>query len=200
MRGQLRELHRELGSAALHVTHDQAEAMSLGEKIAVLRRGALQQVGEPEGIYESPQNRFVAEFMGTPSMNFLPGCLAADGTRFVGAGFELLLPPDVRDRFDACRGRELVLGIRPEDVQWGSAPVSGGAVRGRVAEVEPLGHERLVQVRIGSGLVSCRAPGRSKVARGELVDLAFNVNRIHMFDNDSGQNLTRSARCGRPDG
>jgi ABC-type sugar transport system ATPase subunit len=168
-RAELVALHQRLGATMIYVTHDQEEAMTLGQRIAVLREGALEQIATPEDLYDRPANRFVARFIGSPPMNVLEGQAAAP-----------VAPPEVAERV----AREaLAVGIRPQDVAL--RPPAGAAVAGTVSVVEPLGHASIVHVATGGDAsIVASVPGRPPVRPGEAVGLAFDARRLHLFAAD----------------
>jgi ABC-type sugar transport system ATPase subunit len=189
MRSELARLHATLGVTTVYVTHDQTEAMTLGDRVCVLESGVLQQVGSPRELYERPVNRFVAGFIGSPAMNFLPAELV-DGALVHAA---LRVPLDDRLRLALDGRRSVVLGIRPDDLAFGDE----GAVRFTVLPelLEYLGSEQAVEFSLTGGgersvaLVSPRAP----VQLGAPLELSVDPDRIHLFDDDSGLALGRSA-------
>src|SRR5262249_17962286 len=142
MRAELKRLHLELGTTTVYVTHDQEEAMTLGDRLVVMKDGVVQQVGAPLEIYHRPANRFVAGFLGTPPMNFFEGRLVRDGGRVwfdEGTG-RLALPPFVADALSPRVGEEIVLGIRPQAVSLDRAAArEGNTLPAKVVLVEPLG-------------------------------------------------------------
>ncbi|HXG68505.1 MAG TPA: ABC transporter ATP-binding protein, partial [Blastocatellia bacterium] len=155
MRGELKHLQHELGTTTVYVTHDQAEAMTLAHRVAVMRQGRLQQFDTPMNIYNRPANRFVAEFVGNPGMNFIEGRLDIGARAFVGDGLALALDGA---QLDALSGRErAVLGIRPENVAITTEPQAGGhpAV---VYVTESMGNETIVFLRLGGNKIVARAP------------------------------------------
>ena len=174
MRREIARLHRELGATMIYVTHDQVEAMTLGDRIAVMNRGAVQQIDAPRALYDKPANRFVATFIGSPAMNMIDG--AVDHGTF--------RTPSGALTFDAPRslnGR-LTLGLRPEHlvpIINGSAPVT---LRARVELIEPLGSEVLLHVRSADGELTARvAPDATPVADAEIT-LAVDLAKAHYFD------------------
>ncbi len=154
MRAELKRLHRELGVTMIYVTHDQVEAMTLADRIAVLNRGVLQQVGRPEELYRRPANRFVAGFIGTPSMNFLEG--QQSGSLFRWEGAEITLP----SALVSAEIRPLVIGLRPQHLRL----AEDGALAGHIEVVEWTGLEAYLQVRVGESFLLVRVEGEEAFA------------------------------------
>jgi len=187
MRAELKKLQRQLGVTTIYVTHDQVEAMTMGDRIAVINHGVLQQVGTPEEVYNSPANTFVAGFIGTPPMNFLRGTLLDDGRMDFGE-FKLKLLPD---QFEVARdyvGKTLILGIRPEDLY--DAEVSPLAdeentVTGIVEILENLGSEKIAHVAVGGRSLTASLPPESRAEEGRELRLVFNMRRAHLFRESS---------------
>ena len=177
MRGELKRLCHRLGATTLYVTHDQAEALTMADLIAVMNAGELQQVGSPEEIYERPANRFVATFVGNPPMNVVKAVLTDGGLR-VG-GVSVPLKPERRA---ACAAGELTeMGIRPEDLSLVD-PGTPNALQCEIYVVEPMGNETLVDVRVGDEHLSVRA-GRGFTARvGSKVGAKFDTDDACFFD------------------
>jgi ABC-type sugar transport system ATPase subunit len=164
LRAELRRLHGRLGTTMVYVTHDQVEAMTLGDRIAVMQGGRLQQVGTPDQVYRQPCNVFVARFVGSPAMNLLPGALVG-------------------------RGEDLIVGIRPE-VLRPAAEVPGGVALELVAEVvEPLGSDVFVHGRVGDEEVVARLPGNTHVRPGERLALAVDPAELHLFHRASEERI-----------
>jgi len=172
MRGELKGLHRRLGTTMIYVTHDQVEAMTLADRIAVLKLGVLQQVGTPTELFEQPANRFVAGFIGSPAMNFLP--CAQEGDNVVGEGFTLPLT--------APRSGDLVLGVRPNDL----ALVDDGGLAARVALIEPMGWEGHLHVDVDGLRLVARAEMKdlAGLSAGDSVRLAPDASRVRWFEAD----------------
>jgi ABC-type sugar transport system ATPase subunit len=195
MRLEFMSLHRELGTTVLYVTHDQAEAMTLASVIIVLRNGRVEQVGAPLEVYERPHNRFVAGFIGSPSMNMIE-CKLEDaepgGARVVlQGGLRLPVPVDARR---ARPGATVTLGVRPEHLH--AAP-AGATLSATVAAVEQLGSESLVHARLSSGeMLTWRRIGSGHIAPGDTLDLAIDVARCHLFD-EEGRAYAPAATGGR---
>jgi len=192
MRREIARLHRQLGTTMIYVTHDQIEAMTLGDRIVVLHRGAMQQVETPAALYRRPRNTFVASFIGTPPMNLIDGELSAEEKprfRAAGGGFELKL--DARWNGAAGpTGRRVVLGIRPEDLQIlepGPKVDPGSVIPARVELVELLGGEALVHLTSAGIELTARLPAPLPPIGGAL-ELLVPSDRVHLFDGES-QNL-----------
>ena len=176
MRAELLALHRRLGTTMVYVTHDQVEAMTLATRIAVLKDGVLQQVGRPLDLYASPANRFVAGFMGSPSMNFLDGGVeeGASGPVFRSKG-GLVLPLEVEGDLGGVQS----VGIRPQDIK----PVSGTGV-GRVVVVEAMGWEGYAHLQVGNERLVVRLEGAAagEVRVGEELPFHVLAGKQHLFD------------------
>ncbi|WP_457742002.1 ABC transporter ATP-binding protein [Thermococcus sp.] len=186
MRAELKKLQKQLGVTTIYVTHDQVEAMTMGDRIAVINHGVLQQVGTPEEVYNSPANTFVAGFIGTPPMNFLKGTLLEDGSMDFGE-FRLKLLPD---QFEVARdyvGKTLTLGIRPEDIYDAEiSPIKDeeNTVKGVVEILENLGNEKIVHVSVGDHSLTASLPPESKAEEGKEIRLVLNMGRAHLFRED----------------
>ena len=177
-RTELKTLQRELGTTMVFVTHDQAEAMSLANRIAIMSAGLLQQVGTPDEVYDHPANLFVAEFIGSPPMNILDA--RRDGDALVVAGEWRLTAPALR----GSPGGELAVGLRPE----GIAIVAEGQPA-EVVAVEPLGSEVIVDVRVGGQPLKVRAAPNVRPAAGSTVQLRADPAAVRVFDRASGAAL-----------
>jgi multiple sugar transport system ATP-binding protein len=198
MRAELVKLHRRLGVTTIYVTHDQTEAMTLGQRVAVLHRGVVQQVDTPQRLYQHPANTFVASFIGSPPMNFIRGHLGEAGVRL--GETKLPLPPAVTSRIHS-QTNEVIVGLRPEEFGSGSGPL----VRAKVEITEQLGPETLAYFRVEgfdvlevgerpvelAGALSARLEPQTRALAGESMDLAINLERIHLFDTATGESLLR---------
>lgn len=182
MRREIAALRRRLGTTTVYVTHDQLEAMTLGDRIVVMRDGHVQQVASPLAIYQAPVNTFVATFVGSPPMNLVAGTIGTDG-RFVarGAGLSLVGPAGT------APGRAVIFGVRPEDLQL-TVP-GAGDVDARVEEVEPLGNESIVTLLAGELSLTARVEGMASVQRGTSVGLVVPPNARHWFDEATERRL-----------
>ena len=196
-RSELKALHQRLGTTAIYVTHDQEEAMTLGEKVAVMREGLLQQFAEPLQVYDRPANRFVAGFVGTPSMNFLDGRLTGGPAdcRFECQDAALPLPPQRATHLSPYLGRSLVLGIRPEHLALHSPPQHqdrADTIPATVRLVEPLGNRAHVHLRTPQGVTLVAAvDSHRRFAVGDALRLGLNMTASHFFEpGPTGANLS----------
>lgn len=193
MRVEIARLHRQLGTTMIYVTHDQIEAMTLGQRIVVLNEGQIQQIDTPMALYNKPVNLFVATFLGSPRMNLLTGeVFERDGGLHlrIADGLELLLRPDaaMRENVSAYLGRKLIVGLRPEDMHLadGAAPETLPA---RVETVEPVGNEAFLNLRIGQDDLAIRLPPHDLPSPGDTVHLGYAPDRMHYFDPQSERAL-----------
>jgi multiple sugar transport system ATP-binding protein len=191
MRVEISELHQRLGVTMIYVTHDQVEAMTMGQRIVVMKDGIIQQVDAPLRLYEQPVNRFVAGFIGTPPMNLLEGKLNNDGGTLVfegPGGLKLPVPREKAPALNDCRGRPMVLGLRPEDIgsptveQMPEAP----RLRAAVDVVEQMGSESYVYLILGENKLICRMDAHRQLRIGETITPAVCIQRAHFFDAKSG--------------
>jgi multiple sugar transport system ATP-binding protein len=213
MRAEIARIQRDLAATTIYVTHDQVEAMTLGDRVAVMRDGVLQQVGKPNELYASPQNLFVAEFIGSPAMNLVGADMSREDGAIVATFSEHRLRLE-RPELAAHDGRRLILGIRPEDLEDAALAPGGDTIEAAVDIREDLGSEVFVHFAVGGPPVrgedvqaavgeeaieataaSARAKGSLWVARvgresraheGEKLRLAVDVSRLQFFDPDSG--------------
>ncbi len=190
VRSEIKLMHQRLGATIVYVTHDQIEAMTLGDRIAVMKDGVVQQFGTPQQIYDAPANLFVAGFIGSPSMNFLRGRLAHSGAGFAfeltHGGRTIPLPlPQAPVAAGSFAGREVVLGIRPECIteaaRHGAAP-HVPQVDCTIDLVEPTGPDTLVFTTLNGGKVACRVHPRAPVVPGGTMALAFDLTHAALFD------------------
>src|SRR5579872_1751306 len=187
MRVELVQLHRRVQTTTVYVTHDQVEAMTMGDRIVVMNDGAIQQIAAPKELYDHPVNRFVAGFIGSPPMNFIVADVTRAGDRVFaqGNGFKTLLPAAQTAKLSA-NGNKIILGVRPEDVRVVASPESDSTASGRVDVVEQLGAEQLAFTVVGDQNLLLRTNPDVPLAAGQSVALAFNVAKTHAFDPESG--------------
>ena len=189
MRAEIMKIHRRLGATTLYVTHDQTEAMTMGDRIVVMSDGRIQQVGTPATLYDSPRNLFVADFLGSPAMNQIAALLAetSEGYTLSNERFSFALPAEVGRRLDAqgVRGREVVVGIRPEHL----SPHEGGPLSGTIDSVVPLGPNQLVDLDVDTAHISVLVDHGFAGTRGEHLSVALDEQQLLLFDAASGDNL-----------
>jgi multiple sugar transport system ATP-binding protein len=187
MRAELKKMQKELKITTIYVTHDQLEAMTMADRIAIMNQGILQQLATPEEAYNNPQNLFVAGFIGSPPMNFIDVNFSEkNGKCFIDATtFELQIPDVVGDVIkQKARGSELILGVRPEDILVRRKPFSGVNIEAEVYVVEPLGSEILLNLKVGENFVNAKVP-QGFMAKTNTIDkvwISFDVSKIHIFD------------------
>jgi multiple sugar transport system ATP-binding protein len=188
-RAELIGLHRRFEATVIYVTHDQVEAMTMGDRIAILDQGVLQQLDDPQQVYERPANLFVAGFIGTPPMNTLRGRLTSDGTglAFQAPGVHAALPANLARAAGHANLSDAVLGVRPEALH----PDPAGSITAKVTLVEPLGHERHLVARLDDGqLFIAREPMQTPPPReGEAVTFAADPDALHLFDPGTEQRV-----------
>jgi multiple sugar transport system ATP-binding protein len=196
MRREIIRLQRVLRTTTIYVTHDQVEAMTMGDRVMVLRNGQIQQVGEPEDVYNSPANIFVAQFIGSPAMNLFPGRLEGNGSgvSLVNALGRFPLPDGLRARLvpEAAAGagaREVMWGIRAEDIRLVSPDSATPMPAAPVDLVEGLGSDAFVSLAVGGETLVARTPPDERPAENERVGLDLNLKRLHLFDPKSEQTL-----------
>jgi multiple sugar transport system ATP-binding protein len=183
MRAEIKRLHQEIGKTTVYVTHDQIEAMTLADRIVLLKDGVVEQDGAPLELFERPATRFVAGFLGSPQMNFVP-CRLDDGALHFGDGRSLSLPPAKAARLDPWRGRAMTLGIRPEHFsRTGGAPRPGQVpLRVKVDLVQPTGTRTYATFRLGEAEVSAELPAHTVEAPGTELDLLADLDRAILID------------------
>jgi multiple sugar transport system ATP-binding protein len=188
-RAEIARLHQRLNTTIVYVTHDQVEAMTMGDRIAVMNFGVLQQVGPPQELYQNPINKFVAGFIGSPAMNFMNVTPKADGgtLKLVGDGMELPVPESLRSAV-GDGAAELTAGIRPEhfEIMNGAARGDGATVRATCDVVEFLGNEELLHVRVGGHDLVAVVDAEHRVRPGDVVELFVPIDKIKLFDAAEG--------------
>ena len=219
MRTEVSRIQQRLGTTTIYVTHDQTEAMTLGDRVAVMRSGLLQQVGSPMELYNDPVNLFVAGFIGSPAVNFMPATVEGDSVKLpIG---DVRLPQELRERVGRMGGRQLLAGIRPEDFEdvalTGEARERGSTFRANIEVLESMGSELYAHFSVTSdetiesqelrelaedagggevpmageeGRIVARLDPQSRVRQGQEAELWVDATRLHLFDPDDGRNLT----------
>ncbi len=171
MRLEIKKLHQRVGTTIIFVTHDQVEAMTMADRIVIMKDGYIQQVGSPAEVFHQPANTFVAQFIGAPSMNMLAGRVTADGIEVAGR--------QIARKTAGAVGSAVTVGIRPDDLRVSDG---AGSFEGSVSVLEPLGSETLAYVDIGGQEVVARADGRTPPALGAMVQLTVDPANLHLFD------------------
>jgi multiple sugar transport system ATP-binding protein len=189
MRAELKRLHLELKTTTVYVTHDQLEAMTMSDRVAVMHEGILQQYDAPAGLYNAPLNRFVAGFIGSPPMNFLEAAVEGgpEGLTLRVAGTVVTPESEQLDRLKRRSGEpRVILGIRPEHLRF-EPPGTPGTIPARIFVVEPVGPETFVDLLVDGQRLIARTDAGNPVRVDDAVGLALDSRRIHLFDPDSGQ-------------
>ncbi len=186
-RAELSRLHKRLQTTFVYVTHDQVEAMTMADRIAVMNQGVIQQVDTPQKVYDEPANLFVAGFIGSPAMNFFPATLRQqEGHLYVDTGaFAVQVPDERKEVYAPYINRRVILGLRPEHIyhpDFAPPGIFPQPVTGRVEVVEPMGSEKYVYLRAGEHAFVARVDPRSDYRLGEEGTVVFDMSRMHLFD------------------
>jgi multiple sugar transport system ATP-binding protein len=196
-RAEIKRLHQRVRATMIYVTHDQTEAMTLGDRIAVLRKGVLQQVADPFTLYSRPANHFVAGFIGSPPINFFTARLVRNTLE--AGGVSIALPPSMVARLASMDGKAVTVGVRPEDLSL-AAGDPGGRIEAEVDVREPLGNETLLHWRSPIGTLISRVPGQEAPQVGERLGLHFPFAKLHFFDPESERALVEEPALGAAKG
>ncbi len=193
MRGEMKRLHVELGVTTIYVTHDQVEALILGDRIAIMKQGVLQQVGSPKEVYEHPANIFVGGFLGNPGMNFLEGAVRQEGDRaeFQGESFRIPIPGRLLRALESearSANRDLILGIRPENIQL-SYQFQDDYILAKIYVVENMGNEIMVGVDLNGHIIMARVGADFEGAIGDPIGLRLNLDTTHLFNPETEECL-----------
>ncbi|MEM7032872.1 MAG: sn-glycerol-3-phosphate ABC transporter ATP-binding protein UgpC [Chloroflexota bacterium] len=186
-RAEISKLHQRLGTTFIYVTHDQTEAMTMADRIAVMNLGVLQQCDTPQNLYDHPANTFVAGFIGTPAMNLFDGTITGDGNELYAdmGSFRLRIEGDLAAKAAGDSGREVIVGIRPEHIHhpdYVPIGVSGHAIKGNIELTESMGSETFTYMSVGDINFIGRIDPRARMSAGEEVEVLFNVSQLHFFD------------------
>ena len=188
MRTEIKALRQRVPVTTVYVTHDQVEAMTLADRIVVLDKGSVQQIGTPEEVYETPASTFVAAFMGAPPMNLVPASLSGDGAVELPGGTRLQLPRASSARLDRAQKQEIWFGVRPEHLAV-ARDVSTAEIKAEAGVVEPLGSDTMVQFDLGGTTLIARMPPKSVRATGDPLALTIDPHDVHVFDRASGRRI-----------
>jgi multiple sugar transport system ATP-binding protein len=188
-RAEILKLQQDLNTTTIYVTHDQVEAMTMGDRIAVMRDGLLQQVGTPPQLYTSPVNVFVAGFIGSPAMNF--ATVRADDGKLRLGNAELELSGRPAQAAAERKGRDLLIGFRPEDLEIANGSGPGNAVRlpAKVEVVEYLGNQELIHAQTEGNEVIALVSSEREVKVGQQVEFAIPLGKLHLFDPETEETL-----------
>ncbi|MEX2325534.1 MAG: TOBE domain-containing protein, partial [Gemmatimonadaceae bacterium] len=195
-RREIARLHQELAVTMIYVTHDQVEAMTLGDRIVVMDKGHVMQIDTPLNLYERPDNRFVAGFIGNPAMNFTTGTVAGgDEPRFIaeGGAWQTALPRHLASRLGSVSGGTVIMGVRPEDVSVVPDARNGATIEARLDLAESLGNEVFVYARAGEQDIVARVSPQPMPPLGSPITLAIDMEKAHFFDPASGKRITSGA-------
>ncbi len=192
MRMEITKLHNRLGATMIYVTHDQVEAMTMGDRIVVMKDGVTLQTGTPMEIYERPSNLFVAGFIGSPSMNFVEAkIIQEDGSLFIDAiNFKVRVP---EGRCPLCHelvGKEVIFGIRPEDIQdrmYCVDPISDNCFSAEVDFVEPMGSEMILYLSVGEKSLVAKVTPKTSARQNSVIGVHIDMDRVHIFDKETGR-------------
>ncbi|MFA5062776.1 MAG: sn-glycerol-3-phosphate ABC transporter ATP-binding protein UgpC [Candidatus Omnitrophota bacterium] len=194
MRTEIHKLHIRLQTTIIYVTHDQTEAMTMGDRIAVMKDGVLNQVADPIAVYDHPKNKFVAGFIGSPPMNFMNGKIVKkDGRLYFDEGkIQVKLVDDMRQKMNSYVGREVIFGIRSEDVYdklFVSEAPPENIVRVNCEVYEPMGSEVYLYLNTGKHTFIARVGAHDRPKINQEMDLVFDMSKVHFFDKDSEETI-----------
>jgi multiple sugar transport system ATP-binding protein len=193
-RAEIARLHQRLKTTIVYVTHDQVEAMTMGQRIAVMSQAKLQQVGPPQELYDHPINKFVAGFIGSPAMNFFPVTLegSGEGATLKGGGIEIPLVASLREGVGATTGRDFIVGVRPEHLDVAAVTGEYATAQSKADVVEYLGNEELLHVEVAGVDIVAVVSAERRVRPGDVVTLHFPLDKIHLFDAATELTVRRS--------
>ncbi|MAE04721.1 MAG: sn-glycerol-3-phosphate ABC transporter ATP-binding protein UgpC [Nitrospinota bacterium] len=188
MRVELLKLHNQLNATSVYVTHDQIEAMTMGDRIVVMLDAVIQQVGTPMEVYKKPINQFVAGFIGSPSMNFAPAKVgSADGKLSLeGQGFKAFVSSGCANGLGSYVGRDVTFGVRPEDLELGGDAGMDNTFEAKIELVEPVGSDIFLELDVSGTPLTARVNANLSFSEGEKITFTVNPNRVHAFDVDTG--------------
>jgi multiple sugar transport system ATP-binding protein len=193
MRTEIKKLQKKVGITTLYITHDQIEAMSMADKVAVMNGGLLQQVGKPQEVYNQPANTFVAGFIGNPSMNFLECDLVKDITtvHFEGDSISFTLPNPTMRSSSKPLPKRITIGMRPKDICiLEDENLSDIKMKGEITFTEMLGDDSIIEVKMGSSLIRvANANSNLDLSVGRVIMLGIPYSKVHFFDTDNGKRI-----------
>jgi multiple sugar transport system ATP-binding protein len=198
-RSFISKLHRRLETTFIYVTHDQVEAMTMGTRICVLNAGRLQQIDSPFNLYHNPHNVFVAGFIGSPSMNFFDATLKPDGDNLIidAGAFSLKVPANKAKPFMSHSGKDVVLGVRPEDIhdsQYLPQGITPANISSNIEVIEQMGNEMIIYLETGGKSFIARTDPRTAAQVGGTLDVTINLDNMHIFDKDTELSLAYESK------
>ena len=194
MRAELQKLHQRLCVTTVYVTHDQTEAMTLGNRIVILKDGIIQQIDSPMNLYDRPANKFVAGFIGSPSMNFAKAKIIKEGENMflMLENTKIPIPKSRYSQFEAHLDKDVIWGIRPEDIQDISFAKEDNKIyslKGTVEVAEPMGNEIMIHLKTGEAILAARIDSHSKATIASELEIAIDMMKMHIFDAETEENL-----------
>jgi len=192
MRAEISKLQHRLKTTTVYVTHDQVEAMTMGQRIAVMKDGKIHQLGTPLDLYDRPANVFVATFIGTPPMNLIKVTVTDGGQKLATSKFELPVPKSLRHLTEGKDGKKVVVGLRPENILDAARPTRGetAPVHAEVEIAEPLGNEVVVHARLGDDLIVAKLEPHNIPHMGDKIELLVELDSMHLFDAETEKRLS----------
>lgn len=190
MRTEISKLHARLKTTMIYVTHDQTEAMTMGDRIAVLNKGVLQQIDKPLYIYNNPANKFVAGFIGSPTMNFIEGKIEGESNNFAFVSKALYIPLNIKNypRIRRYAGKDIIIGVRPENIRLND-PLRESSGQGILDLIEPMGAETFSYLQTADGQLICREKDRFTYQTGHKVSISFRTDKLHFFDPETEKSI-----------
>lgn len=194
MRAEIIKLHKKLETTIIYVTHDQTEAMTMGDKIVVMKDGLIQQIDSPINVYNHPNNKFVAGFIGSPAINFFDGNITRQDSHlhFDFGTFSMKIPDTYDESIKDYEDKEIIMGVRPEDIyhkKYSSNAEIPGDMEAMVEVVEPLGSEYVVNFETGDTIFTGRLEPKEEPKMGEVMELVFDIKKVHFFDKGSEETI-----------
>ncbi|MGL1890444.1 MAG: sn-glycerol-3-phosphate ABC transporter ATP-binding protein UgpC [Spirochaetaceae bacterium] len=191
MRTEISALHTRLQATMIYVTHDQVEAMTMGDKIVVMKGGVIQQIGNPLSLYNEPINQFVASFIGSPAMNTVSAKVREENGKIIvdEGGFVITVPADKEEVMKTYVGKDILMGIRPEDVEVNEKATSDAYIKGTIEVVEPLGDETILYISTADHQIVCKVEPTAICKVGDELTLTPNVDKIKFFDVETEKSI-----------
>ena len=194
MRTELKKLHIRLQTTMIYVTHDQTEAMTMGDRIVIMKDGIIQQIADPIGLYDKPVNKFVAGFIGSPPMNFIKGTIIKKEEKFYfnEGNFQVRIVDTMIPKITSCLNKEIIFGIRPEDIYdklFVSYASSENTIKANCEVIEPMGSEVYLHLNTGKNSLVAKVGGHNRPAINQDMDLVFDMAKVHFFDKETDNTI-----------